>query len=88
MDDLLERARQCYRGDDYATAERLCREILQADPNHGQVWRLLGDALLFQQRYAEAAEALGHAERLGPPVAEVCNNRGVALVVNHNFATK
>jgi Flp pilus assembly protein TadD len=78
-DDLLARARQCHRADDYATVERLCRQILQAGPDHEEAWRLLGEACLFQGKFAEAAEALGRAVRLRPDLAEVHCNRGVAL---------
>src|SRR5262249_37602448 len=41
-DARLVQARQYHAADDYAGAERLCRQVLADDPQAAEAWRLLG----------------------------------------------
>jgi predicted O-linked N-acetylglucosamine transferase (SPINDLY family) len=52
--------------DDFSNAERLARERLARTPLAGEAFYLLGSALLFQNRFAEALPALQEALRLAP----------------------
>ena len=78
-DDHLARAWQCHQADDYEQAESLCRQILEAQPEQAEAWRLLGEVCLFQGKYAQAVAGYQQALRLGPGPAESYNNLGVAL---------
>jgi Flp pilus assembly protein TadD len=78
-DDRLARAWQCHQANNYATAEHLCRQIVQTERENGEAWRLLGEACLFQGKYAEAVEGFRQALRLGSGSAEVHSNLGAAL---------
>jgi predicted O-linked N-acetylglucosamine transferase (SPINDLY family) len=68
-DDVFRRATAAHQSGDLATAERLARDVLRAEPNHGNAHALLG--LLLVQR-GDRAAALTHwrrAAELQPQVA-------------------
>ena len=77
--DLVAQAWRCHQADDYAQAQRLCRQVLQTHPDDAEVWRLLGEACLLQGQPTAAATALREALRLGPKLAELHCNLGAAL---------
>ena len=52
--------------DDFPNAERLARDRLARTPDDGEALYLLGSALLFQDRFAEALTPLQQALRLAP----------------------
>lgn len=57
----LHAAWQALERDDFAFAERAAREALARSPADGEALYLLGSALLFAGRHAEALEPLGKA---------------------------
>lgn len=78
LDSLFERAIEANRHGDLATAERLCREIIAADPNHLRALYALA-TLTYDRRDYVAAEA--YAARIiaiNPQIGEVQNLRGLA----------
>ena len=76
---LLETARQHLRAGDLATAERLCRQAVQAQPRDADAWRLLGDTLRGRGRLAEAIDAYQRSLQLQPGAAETHHGLGLAL---------
>jgi protein O-GlcNAc transferase len=60
-------------------AERLCCQIVAADPAHAEAWHLLGVIALQAGNSATAVESLGQAATLDPQNAEVHNNLAIAL---------
>ncbi|HUH95675.1 MAG TPA: tetratricopeptide repeat protein [Casimicrobiaceae bacterium] len=75
----LQRAVTASSRGDYATAERLCRNILAAQPEHFDTLNLLGFVAARMGRVAEAAELLGRAAAVNPADFAVQNNRGLTL---------
>ena len=76
---LLEAARQHLRAGDLATAERFCRQAVQAQPRDADAWRLLGDTLRSRGNFTEAIDAYRHALQLRPDAAETHHGLGLAL---------
>lgn len=66
-------AMQAAAGGDFATAERLLADIVEARPNGGQALALLGQARLKLGRFADAREPLERGARFLPrdPAAQV-----------------
>jgi tetratricopeptide (TPR) repeat protein len=79
--DLLARARERVRAGDLPGAERLCREILEADADNADARGLLGAGCLFMGKLSEAAEHLQRAVRLNPAFAAAHANLGIVLSV-------
>ncbi|HYV39320.1 MAG TPA: tetratricopeptide repeat protein [Gemmataceae bacterium] len=79
LTDLFNEAWRCQQANDLARAESLYRELLQAIPQHGDLWCLLGGICVTQGRLAEAEENLRRGLQLGSshPTAE--HMLGVAL---------
>jgi len=62
--------------DDFRTAERIARQALERDAENAEALYLLGSALLFEGRYAEArAPLIGAADRIA--------RRGAAFRLGH-----
>src|SRR4051812_35946623 len=59
-------------------AERLYRQILQAEPSHADAWNLLGVLAHQVGRHDVAIDYIGRAAALRPLVAEYHNNLGEA----------
>ncbi|HEY1504690.1 MAG TPA: tetratricopeptide repeat protein [Stellaceae bacterium] len=78
LDALFEQAADAHRHGDRAGAEKLCREIVIADPNHLRALYALA-TLAYDRGDYDAAE--GYAARvvaLSPQIAEAQNLRGMA----------
>jgi Tfp pilus assembly protein PilF len=84
MPDLLSRARDQLRAGDHAGAERLCREVLETDPDNADARGLLGAECLFMGRLAEAAEHLEKAVRFNPRFAAAHVNLGIVRTAQEN----
>ena len=75
----LERAIACHQSGQLAEAERLYRQILQAEPQHFDARHLLGVIRHQQGRSAEALELIGTALRTNPDSARALSNYGLVL---------
>jgi len=76
---LFDRARRAHQTGDLRQAERLYREVLQADPRHADAQHLLG-YLEYQAGHAEAAlPLLRGAIAVNPPAAVYHSTLGRAL---------
>ena len=62
-----------------AAAEQICRQVLAANPNVADAWRLLGFIALQQRRADLAAPYLARAVELVPDSAEAANDLGTAF---------
>lgn len=72
----LQAAWQALERDDFAFAESAARETLERSPQDGEAFYLLGSALLFAGRHAEALAPLGEA-------AVRLQRRGVGYRLGH-----
>jgi tetratricopeptide (TPR) repeat protein len=75
----VKQALAAYDGRDWAAAERLCREVLQADPDCFEVLNLLGIITAQTNRLPEAAEVLRRAGAVRPGGVSVHVNLGNVL---------
>lgn len=66
-------------------AETVCREHLNSHPESVEHLRLLGHALMQQQRYAEAETQLKIAIELAPDYPPLSEDLGSALAQQHKF---
>ena len=64
----------------YAEMETAAQKLLETQPNHGDIWRLLGVALSRQGRDIEAVTVLERASTLLANDADVWERLGTALV--------
>jgi predicted O-linked N-acetylglucosamine transferase (SPINDLY family) len=78
LDTLFERAADAHRHGDRASAERLCREIIAADPNHLRALFALATLAFDRGDYADADGYGARVAALNPRIAEVHNLRGMA----------
>lgn len=81
--DLVEcfgRAMDAYRAGDLPEAERLCREIVLAQPDHFESTHVLAVAQAGLRRYDQALASYDRALRLRPNDPDVLNNRAGLLV--------
>ena len=62
-----------------AEAERLGRQVVQAEPDNAGAWYVLGLASLGLNRLDDALNALRSAERLAPDSPEIANGLGITL---------
>jgi cytochrome c-type biogenesis protein CcmH/NrfG len=65
-------------------AVALLEEIVQAHPENGEAWLLLGQILVRQRHSAQAERALEQAVRVDPNSVEAWFQLGVARVFQHN----
>jgi tetratricopeptide (TPR) repeat protein len=77
--DAYERGCDAEEQGRHRLAESYYRQALTHDPHRADVYFNLGNVLIAQCRYEEAATAFHEALRLAEPFAEVWNNLGVAL---------
>jgi tetratricopeptide (TPR) repeat protein len=78
--DQFALARRCHERGELAEAERLYREILQAEPRFAPAWHLLGVIASQCGRHDAAVNLFGRANALNPADAEAHNNLGSALL--------
>lgn len=62
----LEEATFAFTMGDHAEAEKLLRNILQADPDHAASWHALTEVLFAERRFEEARDAGLEALRCAP----------------------
>ena len=60
-----------------ADVERIARGGLAVQPDHGPLLRFMGQALMDQQKFTPAIEALKRADELTPSRAAIANDLGV-----------
>ena len=84
--DRIEAARALERSGDYAAAEKLYRDALDADPRDIRLWNSLGVTLNRQDRFVEAAKAFRAAANLAPSVPGLQLNLGIALFRAGDYA--
>ncbi len=78
LDSLFEQAADAHRHGDLAGAEKLCREIIAADPNHQRALYALA-TLAYDRGDFTTAETYGaRVTAINPRIAEVQNLRGMA----------
>jgi len=78
LDGLFERAIDANRHGDLANAEKLCREIIAADPNHLRALYALATIAHDRGDFAATEAFAGRVAALNPRIAEVQNLRGLA----------
>ena len=66
LQDLANEATRRFEAGDHAAAQRLCRQILDEDPNQSQVMTLLGVSELTTGRIGEAVAAFENAIEVDP----------------------
>jgi tetratricopeptide (TPR) repeat protein len=77
--EALALAWRHHQAGNLAAAEQLYRQVLEAEPAHGDALALLGALYLAQNRWAEAEAQLQYAAEALPDSAPVFDNRGIAL---------
>ncbi len=86
LDTLFERAADANRHGDLATAERLCREIIAADPGHLRALYALATLAYDRGDYTTAETYAARVGAIDPRIAEVQNLRGMAQNALGRFA--
>lgn len=76
---MLAQAADCLARRELATAERLCQDVLAADPRHAEALQLLGLVRRHAGRLAEAIALLREAMRLAPDQPHHASNLISAL---------
>jgi Flp pilus assembly protein TadD len=79
IDELFRQGNAAQAAGDYATAERIFRQVLRQDPNNANAYRRLGLALNDQGLLEEAEAAHREALRLDPNYALAYNGLGITL---------
>jgi tetratricopeptide (TPR) repeat protein len=75
----FEAARRHHQAGDFAQTERLCRQVVQAEPRNADAWHLLGLALQGRGNLAEALDAYQRTLRLRPDSVETHHQLGLVL---------
>jgi protein O-GlcNAc transferase len=83
-EQTLAAATAHHRAGRLVDAERLYRNVCDADPNNARAFHLLG-VVAHQLRRPDAASYLGRAVALDPDFAEAHNDRGVILAAGGLF---
>ena len=76
--EQMRQALYCEYNGDYEEQEKLCREMLEADPDHADVLSMLGRCMISQGRYEEAAGYLERAVKADPSQKETVVSLGQA----------
>ena len=79
LPQALQRAFAEYQRGEWAEAERLCREILDAKADYFDALHLAGVIALQTGRFQEATHLLAEAVSVNPDNADAYYNRGNAL---------
>jgi tetratricopeptide (TPR) repeat protein len=69
----------CHDRDDYPGAEQAFQAAVTACPRHADAWRLLGEARLFQGKFAASIEAYQRTLELDPNRPDTHSNIAVAF---------
>ncbi|HYV39809.1 MAG TPA: tetratricopeptide repeat protein [Gemmataceae bacterium] len=77
--ELFDLAWKHHQAGDLAEAERLYREIIQADASHADAWCFLGAVCQAQGQKAEAEANYRQAIQLAPAFASALNSLGILL---------
>ena len=85
--DEIGQAWQYLQAGHVAHAEHCCRQLLNVNRSHPQVWYVLGLACQLQGKADDAAASYEQALRLRPDYVEVNNNLAV-LYVNQGRCAK
>jgi tetratricopeptide (TPR) repeat protein len=83
--EALAAAIQQHKSGNLRQAERLYRQLLQADPFCVRAWYLLGAACQAQDKLTDAVAGFEQALRLQPDFADAHNHLGVTLAQQNNF---
>src|SRR5206468_8011211 len=62
----FDQARTCHQAGDFRRAEQLYRQVVQAESQHAQAWKLLADVLHAQKNLPEAAASYRRALEIRP----------------------
>lgn len=76
---ILERALHAQQARDFATAERLCKQVLRSNPAHGDALDVLGVVYLLSGDAEAAAKMLTRAVKAAPGSVQAHVNLGIAL---------
>lgn len=79
VQSMLQQALLCFRDQDFAGSESVCRTILEDDDAQPDAWHLLGLALLQQNAVAASIDAFERAIARAPAVAAFHINFASAL---------
>ena len=85
MTDLLTRALDHHKCEEFAKARKLYRKLLRADPGSVDALHLLGVTLGQQERYLEGINYMRQANELNPEAAII---RGNLVRAHFAYATK
>jgi tetratricopeptide (TPR) repeat protein len=77
--DTFALALERRRSRELPEAERLLRQVIQADASHAEAWRELGLTCLEMGKLSDAEETLRQAVRLAPGNAAAHSDLGIAL---------
>jgi tetratricopeptide (TPR) repeat protein len=66
VEELMQAAESAAKNNDFATAERLLKRVIEREPKHKTVRRELGWALFAQRRFGPAIEVLRDQSKLNP----------------------
>ncbi len=77
--ETINMAVQYYRAGDMEQAERLCRKLLQSEPNHPEAYHLLGAIAYQRKQYDVAVELISTAIAGNQRIPQFYNTLGVAL---------
>lgn len=84
-EDSVARALQAMRNNRPLRAEEICRDYLLMHPGSIEHLRLLGHALLKQQRYGEAEQQFRAALSLTPDVPQIYEDLGSVLALQQRY---
>jgi Flp pilus assembly protein TadD len=79
IEQAMWRASDLHRAGRLPEAEKLCRQVLAAQPDRADAWNLLGILFHTAGRPAMAADLIGRAVAAAPTVAEYHSNLGNVL---------
>lgn len=79
--DMLTIGWEHHQAGRYPEAERICRRVLEADPDNADAWHLLGRTNLRLNRLGEAESSYRRALGARPDRADVHSDLGVVLAI-------
>jgi len=78
-DALFREAQAAFNNRDFETAERLCRQVVEAEGGHGRALHMLGATALEQGRFDDALTSLAAAVSAGNEHPMLAFHKGLAL---------
>ena len=76
INEAIQLAYECYQNRDLQQAEKICRDILQIQPNNVEVYNNLGLILYEEKQFNEAINCYQKALELNPDLIDVYFNLG------------